>query len=115
MKALFIIFFMGLSFTALANTGNNGNDNNTAPIPTESNTVLSKTEQETKNAKVTKAATTSSAVKTEEPVTVKPVAKKQTSRVCTTGTETPGYGISSFFAELVHTGNIKLVKMLLDD
>lgn len=115
MKALFIIFFMGLSFTALANNGNNGNDNKTTPNPTENNTVLSKTEQETKNAKVAKTATTASAVKTEETTPVKPVSKKGTTRVCTTGTETPGYGISSFFVELVHTGNIKLVKMLLDD
>ncbi|MEE1896879.1 hypothetical protein GN157_07710 [Flavobacterium rakeshii] len=115
MKALFIIFFMGLSFTALANNGNNGNENNTTPNPTENNTVLSKTEQETKNTKVAKTATTASAVKTEETSTVKPITKKGSSRVCTTGTEVPRYGISSFFVELIHTGNIKLVKMLLDD
>lgn len=109
MKALFIIFFMGLSFTAFANNGNNGS--NTTPNPTENNTTVSHTNKETKTEKATKAA----AIKTEDTTIVRTVSKKESARVCTTGSEAPGYGIGSFFVEFVHKSNIKLAKMFLDD
>ena len=109
MKALFIIFFMGLSFTAFANNGNNGN--NTTPNPTENSTTVTHTDKENKAEKTSKA----SAVRTEDSTPVKTVSKKGTTRVCTTGTEAPGYGIGSFFVEFVHNSNKKLARMFLDD
>ena len=109
MKKLFVILFLGLGFTAFANNGNNGSS--TSPNPTEGNTVVTTAAKEDKTVKITK-----SAIKAEDTVTTKPTVKKSNSRMCTTSTaSTPGYGIGSFFVELVHSNNVKLIKIFLDE
>lgn len=109
MKKLLIILFLGFGFTAFANNGNNGDN---TPNPTENAAIENTTAaKENKTAKISKPA-----VRTEDTVAAKPSAKKTSSRMCTTSSaNTAGYGIGSFFVELVHSNNMKLIKMFLDE
>lgn len=104
MKALFVSFLLVCGVSAFAGNG----DNTTSPTPAENNTntVVKQTTKTTKQTKVAKPA--------EDNEKPQP-AVKQTSRVCNSSLDAPGYGIGSYFVEFVHKNNMRLIKLLSDD
>jgi len=103
MKALFITFLLVCSASAFANNGDN-----TSPVPAENNTNTIARQTVKATAKQSKAA------KPAEDADKRTTAK-QTSRICDSNPEAPGYGIGSYFVEFVHKNNIRLIKFLSED
>jgi len=101
MKQLLTLLLLVLGTTAFANT-----DKNTDPKPT------------TEGQEVTacKKAKTAKFQETVAKPAVAPQKERQrsgTTKACTTA-EKPGFGISGYFVDFVHTSNVKLVKLLID-
>lgn len=103
MKNLLTLLLLVLGTAAFANT-----DKNTEPKPAVENHEANTCKKTAcKPAKIQENAAKPAAV------TQKEQRRSGTTKACTTA-EKSGFGISGYFADFVHTSNVKLVKLLLD-